>query len=302
MRPIVMFIFSVLVWLSFCQSALATGDCDHDGIVTYTEVRSAIDMFLGTENVARCVDENSSGDIDIHEVQNTINTFIGLIPANSPPVANPVILQNAVFTGVAVTLDGSNSSDVNGDNLTFNWVLSNKPANSIATLSSSTEISPSFTPDLPGIYSINLVVNDGKLDSAVATVTINATAPYLELSKIDPFFGSVTILSLPYTVNTASSQTLTGIPTPTYATIDTFTLKAMGSNFTIENLSAADSTGLVVPYFSGLSNGQTISAGSPVTFSLRSPLTNNNTVSLSYRFTITETKQTFTYNVNLRTN
>ena len=301
MRPIRIFVLFSLAWLFFCQNALATGDCDSNGSVTIAEVQSAINMFLGLKESITCVDEDSSASVSISEVQKTINAFLGLIPVNTSPVANAGTAQN-VFTGALVTLDGNGSSDANGDALTYSWVINSKPANSTAVLSSAIVVKPTFIPDIAGTYILNLVVNDGKVDSTTAAVTVNATAPYLQLSQTDSFFGATTIFLMPYTTTATSNQTLIGIPAPTYATVDTFTLKAIGTDFTVKDLSAVDSTGRVVPYFSGLSGGQTITAGSSVTFSLRSPLTRNNTVNLSYRFTVAETTNTFTYNVTLRTN
>src|SRR5450756_456170 len=47
---------------------------------------------------------------------------------NAAPVANAGVAQN-VATGNVVTLDGSASSDANGDALTYVWTLTTKPAN-----------------------------------------------------------------------------------------------------------------------------------------------------------------------------
>ncbi len=103
------------------------------------------------------------------------NTPDPLPPVNLAPVANAGPAQSVV-AGAVVTLDGSASSDVNGDSLTNSWALTSKPSGSSATLSSATAVKPTFTADLPGAYVFTLVVNDGKLSSAAATVTITAAA------------------------------------------------------------------------------------------------------------------------------
>ncbi len=221
--------------------------------------------------------------------------------ANAAPVANAGTAQSIV-TGSVVTLDGSASSDANGDLLTYNWSFTSKPAGSGATLSSATSVKPTFTADVAGTYVLNLVVNDGKVSSAPKSVTITAVDPSLQLSQTDSFFGTTTNLSMPYSIISNSTQSVSGIPTPTTATVDIFKLTATGANFTVSNLSAIDGTGKVIPYFVNLTNGQKISAGTPVSFSLVSPLTHGSTVSLTYKFTITETGKTFTYQVNLTTN
>lgn len=95
--------------------------------------------------------------------------------ANVAPVANAGTAQSVVV-GSAVTLDGSASSDANGDTLTYSWSITTRPAGSSAALSSATAASPTFTPDVVGSYTASLTVNDGKLGSTAATVSITAIA------------------------------------------------------------------------------------------------------------------------------
>ena len=102
-------------------------------------------------------------------------------PPNVAPVANAGILQNIALGfagGVAskvVTLNGTGSTDANGDPLTFKWFLTQKPAGSVATLSSTTDPKPTFTADVVGDYKISLFVNDGKLDSTESVVVVSAS-------------------------------------------------------------------------------------------------------------------------------
>jgi hypothetical protein len=98
---------------------------------------------------------------------------------NTPPVANPG--SNAVATvNSLVQLNGSGSTDVDGDSLTYKWSINSAPTGSTAALSNTTIVNPTFTPDRTGTYVIQLIVNDGKVDSAPATVSITTnpvTAP-----------------------------------------------------------------------------------------------------------------------------
>lgn len=92
---------------------------------------------------------------------------------NVAPVANAGVAQNIV-AGSVVTLDGSASTDANSDPLTFAWTLTSKPAGSTAALSSSTSAKPTFTADIAGTYVASVIVNDGKVNSTAATVSVAA--------------------------------------------------------------------------------------------------------------------------------
>ena len=101
---------------------------------------------------------------------------ITVAPVNAAPVANAGPSQTIVLVppGTVVNLDGSASSDANGNPLTYKWSMVSKPKNSAAALSSATVVNPSFTADQVGTYVAVLVVNDGQLDSAVSATSVTA--------------------------------------------------------------------------------------------------------------------------------
>jgi hypothetical protein len=92
-------------------------------------------------------------------------------PSNRPPVADAGADQE-VFTGVVVTLDGSDSTDPDGDPLVYKWTVKRKPTGSLVTLTGASTVSPTFKPDLDGEYEFQLIVNDKQVDSAPDTVVV----------------------------------------------------------------------------------------------------------------------------------
>ncbi len=97
---------------------------------------------------------------------------------NSAPVADAGPGQSALF-GDTVALDGTGSSDVDGDGLTYSWSITTRPTGSTAALTGSTTVNPTFKIDVSGDYVAQLIVNDGTVDSDPDTVIIstNNTAP-----------------------------------------------------------------------------------------------------------------------------
>jgi hypothetical protein len=116
---------------------------------------------------------------------------------NSAPVANAGA-DRAAIAGRTVSLDGGASTDADGDLLAFSWALTQRPAGSTATLNSPNNVAPSFRADRPGVYIAQLIVNDGRVDSAPDTVTITTgnTAPAADAGADQPgrFSGAIATL------------------------------------------------------------------------------------------------------------
>ncbi len=89
---------------------------------------------------------------------------------NTAPVAAPGADQ-MIRLGERVVLDGSGSFDAEDDPLTYSWSMI-RPQSSDAMLEDETMAVAGFLPDVPGDYTATLVVNDGKVDSVPATISI----------------------------------------------------------------------------------------------------------------------------------
>ncbi|WP_395339910.1 PKD domain-containing protein [Ningiella sp. W23] len=140
-----------LIFQARGQSALGPDDPrdeDGDGVITIFDGRACSAQC----NLARCAIVTPSG--------------------NTPPVADAG-MDDSALVGESVTLNGANSSDADGDAITYSWSFIQRPSGSGATLSDPSSVNPSFTLDVSGNYEIQLVVNDATVDSAPDSVIIS---------------------------------------------------------------------------------------------------------------------------------
>ena len=107
-----------------------------------------------------------------------IHTYGIMAPAstNSPPLAVPGADRSAAV-GSTVQLDGSCSSDADGNPLSYRWSLLSTPAGGATAFSDPTAVKPRFQVLAAGTYVMQLMVNDGVIDSAPRTITTGNAAP-----------------------------------------------------------------------------------------------------------------------------
>ena len=120
---------------------------------------------------------------------------------NKPPVANAGPDQS-INEGTVVTLDGSASSDPDGNALTYQWT-----APSGITLSSTTAAKPTFT--APDVYAdqgftFSLIVNDGLVNSTTSQVLItvkNVANTGIQTIKVIPGWNIFSANVIPANLN-----------------------------------------------------------------------------------------------------
>lgn len=91
-----------------------------------------------------------------------------VVTVNYPPVA----VIDSSRLGNRITLDGNASSDDDGDSLAYTWSLETAPADSTASLGTTTEASTTLIADTEGEYRFRLVVHDGLQESVAAETTV----------------------------------------------------------------------------------------------------------------------------------
>jgi hypothetical protein len=114
---------------------------------------------------------------------NTATIQINVIPVNDVPVANAGSDQT-VFRGNIVYLDGSQSSDIDGDPLSYQWVFVSTPPLSSISLIDPASSNPSFLAEKTGSYEITLNVNDGIAESLPDTVIITANPRIINVPNV----------------------------------------------------------------------------------------------------------------------
>ena len=116
---------------------------------------------------------------------------------NTAPVADAGEDQT-LSKGELVALSGLGSSDFDGDELSYAWVLSESPNGSIAELVNSDTATPSFEADVGGTYVVTLVVSDGfeNSDPDTVSITIENALPVAAVSGTSAgFAGDIFMLS-----------------------------------------------------------------------------------------------------------
>lgn len=113
--------------------------------------------------------------VALQHFQNSLNAGVGSVKINIAPYGNAGPSQSAL-TGSQVIVDGSASSDANGDTVTYQWSMVSRPAGSAASLGGANTMRAGLVPDVAGDYLLGLVVSDGAFSSPISVVKVSAVS------------------------------------------------------------------------------------------------------------------------------
>ncbi|MEX2371090.1 MAG: Ig-like domain-containing protein [Bacteroidales bacterium] len=186
-------------WLSFVAPENGTiSGAATDGQFTYTPNPG----FFGIESIPITVTDGNG------------NTAQGLIAIavikNNPPIADAGEDQTVLMTQT-VTLDGTGSTDPDNNTLNYSWMFATSdgsdpiPSGSATLLSGAENATPSFVADLPGVYSVKLIVNDGLTDSDPDYVIVTALSI---IEALDNLIADITALESDGIINKKQAKSL----------------------------------------------------------------------------------------------
>ncbi len=156
-------------------------------------------------------DDPGNGNYHFQEITYSNNTFsvVEDLAAILPPIAYAGPNQN-VNAGDTVSLNGRDSFDPQGRPLTYRWSMLSIPIGSQAQLTGTNTVSPSFVTDVGGLYSAQLVVNDGIVDSTnpavVYVAAIDTNVFYPPKITSTPSFQAIAKVLYTYQVTATDPQ------------------------------------------------------------------------------------------------
>ena len=135
-------------------------------------------------------------------------------PPSAPSNTAPVAVAGADFTeplsASGTQLDGSGSSDADGDTLSYSWSVMTQPAGASASFDNASAAQPRLQTLVPGVYQIELRVSDVRGGSSTDTVEADLTNddPVLDLA---PTQSSIAV-GIPLALDATGSSDPNGQP------------------------------------------------------------------------------------------
>jgi hypothetical protein len=144
------------------------------------------------------------------------------VPVNGAPRAT-ILLAGQVgagsgdsdattFIGSEVLLNGSNSTDPEGDSMTFKWSMVSKPIGSALELGTDSAVQLTMKPDVAGTYVVNLRVADtrGAFTDKRATILVGANSAPVTSVVISASYSAVPAVSATRSVTVGAAILLDG--------------------------------------------------------------------------------------------
>jgi len=131
-----------------------------------------------------------SGVITVTYGDQTVTANVNVEASNDRPIAEAGPDQTAAV-GNSVHLNGAESSDPNGDSLTYLWEIVSRPGGSAAALLNPDAVDPTLTPDIAGEYIAKLVVDDGNGETDSDTVLVTAMEETPAVFRVEGSTGNV---------------------------------------------------------------------------------------------------------------
>lgn len=176
------------------------GDCDDDNFYTFpgapewadaedNDCDGSIDEDMDTTDDDGDGQTEADGDCDdfvetvftgateLNDAPDFDNNCDGWFFVNAP-FAAAVTGSTSVTCGDTVSLDGMGSWDPDSDPLVFYWYFSFQPINSgleTEDIVGGGTDTASFSPDVPGVWQVGLLVSDGMFNSTPAIITLDVS-------------------------------------------------------------------------------------------------------------------------------
>ena len=163
-----------LCWSGSARGEITAAQADFDGsgVVDIADFLQFVDAYgsqAGQSAYQTKFDLDGDGTVGISDFLLFVNVFGQTAGPNQPPIAHAGEDQS-VDKRETVTLNGANSSDPEGQPLTFTW---RQIEGEQVTLSDSKIARPTMSTLDPGRYAFELVVNDGVASSIPDTVVVD---------------------------------------------------------------------------------------------------------------------------------
>jgi len=157
--------------MTLAEAVASYEDGGDDSIISLVEVQAAVDWWQSGQPVPGTDGET----LDQTEVQDLINLWQegATVGGNDAPTASLSVSPTNPTTGEQVTLDASESTDPDGDSLTYSWIIDGQHDHDWheATLQQTFQTA--------GEHTVQVTVEDsaGNVDTASETVTVTEAGP-----------------------------------------------------------------------------------------------------------------------------